>query len=752
MRNIGFLVLSLWLLHEPITTRATTSPTSEYFTIEVVDGKTERGVPLVELRTVNKIVYWTDSAGLVAFDEPGLMDREVFFYVSSPGYEYPIDGFGNRGLKLKPIHGGSTTVKIKRMNIAERLYRITGQGIYRDSVLAGRPTPLKHPALDGEVMGQDTVIAVPYRGKIYWFWGDTDRASYAIGNYSGSGATSDLPGHGGLDPSIGVDLNYFVDDTGFCKRICPLPDYGLHWIDGLLTAPDAQGVERLLARVAIVTNDMRTVERYLMQFNDAKEIFEPVRRWENHDAGESGCPFLSREDGTNFYYLSPDLRVRDDMESIADLSRYEAFSCFDGDGKWQGRNTKVARNDNGSVRESWRKGADPLKRGRLNKLVEAGTLQRDEAWSSMRDIETGKRFSRGVETTSWNQFRRRWIALFADKPGEVWFAEADTPLGPWGYARRVVTHGDYNFYNLSPHPFFDQEDGRLVYFEGTYVTTFSGARVPTPRYDYNQMMYRLAMDDPRLTLPLAVYRVRDTNGLSHLWLRDQIEAASAWPQVEAVVCFALPPTSHGAELVPVFASEEGGARLSLTRPGADTEPLFVGRPLTDGSRAGRKAGNVLEGFWEAHALMPSGDAAAFSFRLSLEGEDVRVENFGVEGTSRGKFHDGRLTLTVETDQANYDLEAKLNNGSLAGTWRKREDTDHGTWSATPMETNSMAVLQEYRRAGDNHVEYFIQSQAPPGYQPTGRELCKVWKPANSASAFNWKAKPISTVQGGVSTR
>ncbi|MGB2822991.1 MAG: hypothetical protein WBF17_18555, partial [Phycisphaerae bacterium] len=61
----------------------------QYFTIEVVDDSTGRGVPLVELRTTNNIRYYTDSGGLIAFHEPGLMDRDVFFHVSSHGYEFP---------------------------------------------------------------------------------------------------------------------------------------------------------------------------------------------------------------------------------------------------------------------------------------------------------------------------------------------------------------------------------------------------------------------------------------------------------------------------------------------------------------------------------------------------------------------------------------------------------------------------------------------------------------------------------------
>ena len=151
-----------------------------------MDEQTGRGVPLVELRTVNNIALWTDSNGIIAFDEPGLMDQDVYFHVRSRGYEYPKDGFGNRGVKLKPTKGSSATIKIKRLNFAERLYRVTGEGIYRDSVLAGQAVPVQKPVLNGQVMGQDTVVATRYRGKIYWFWGDTERVSYPLGNFAAS--------------------------------------------------------------------------------------------------------------------------------------------------------------------------------------------------------------------------------------------------------------------------------------------------------------------------------------------------------------------------------------------------------------------------------------------------------------------------------------------------------------------------------------------------------------------------------------
>ena len=70
---------------------------AEYFTIEVIDSQTRRGVPLVEVETVNSLKFITDSNGIVAFHEPGMMDQKVFFTFKSHGYELPKDGFGFAG-------------------------------------------------------------------------------------------------------------------------------------------------------------------------------------------------------------------------------------------------------------------------------------------------------------------------------------------------------------------------------------------------------------------------------------------------------------------------------------------------------------------------------------------------------------------------------------------------------------------------------------------------------------------------------
>jgi hypothetical protein len=221
--RVPALTASLVLLLAP---RAGADPP---FGIRVVDADTGRGVPLIELRTTHAVRYYTDSAGWVAFEEPGLLGREVYFHVSGHGYEHAADGFNYRGVALRAEPGGRAEIRVRRVNIAERLYRVTGGGIYRDSLLLGEQAPTSQPALNGLVCGQDSVLTAPYRGRIFWFWGDTARPSYPLGNFQVAGATSRLPGDGGLRPDVGVDLEYFVDARGFAREMAPIPGEGPTW-------------------------------------------------------------------------------------------------------------------------------------------------------------------------------------------------------------------------------------------------------------------------------------------------------------------------------------------------------------------------------------------------------------------------------------------------------------------------------------------------------------------------------------------
>ncbi len=105
---------------------------------------------------------------------------------------------------------------------------------------------------------------------------------------------------------------------------------------------------------------------------------------------------------------------------------------------------------------------------------------------------------------AWNAFRKRWVALFMEafgKPstfGEIWYAESDSPTGPWGKAVKVLTHENYTFYNPRLHPEFTPAESPVLLFEGTYTAEFADHAHPTPRYNYNQMLYRLDLDTPAL--------------------------------------------------------------------------------------------------------------------------------------------------------------------------------------------------------------------------------------------------------------
>src|SRR5262249_28050142 len=158
-------------------------------------------------------------------------------------------------------------------------------------------------------------------------------------------------------------------------------------------------------------------------------------------------------------------------------------------------------------------------------LVRAGLLKPEEVRAGFRDIDTGKSVQPHGGAVAFNPYRRRWVAGFVQWGGTsvlggIWDAEGDTAARPVGYAKKGVSHARHTSYNPAHHPFFDQDGGRRIYFEGTYTAEFSGNPEKTPRYDYNQVMYRLDLADPRLTLPAPVYRMKGEGGAADYLMRE----------------------------------------------------------------------------------------------------------------------------------------------------------------------------------------------------------------------------------------
>ena len=75
---------------------------------------------------------------------------------------------------------------------------------------------------------------------------------------------------------------------------------------------------------------------------------------------------------------------------------------------------------------------------------------------------------------------------------------ADSRLSLEHKVVKVASHPRYSLYNPVHHSFLDAEGGRVIYFQGTCSLEFSGNPLAPARYDYNQLMYRLDLDDPRL--------------------------------------------------------------------------------------------------------------------------------------------------------------------------------------------------------------------------------------------------------------
>lgn len=502
-----------FLLLLPVLSRGAVAP-SDYFGIEVVDEQTERGVPMVELQTTSGVRYYTDSNGLVAFFEPGLMNHRVWFGISAHGYEFPKDGFGNRGVTLETKPGTIRQLKIKRINIAERLYRITGQGIYRDTVLLGRKAPIAEALLNAQVTGQDGILTAIYREKLYWFYGDTSRLSYALGNYSMSGATTELPEK--LDPAVGFNLRYFTNSDGFSRPMAPMKGEGVVWLSGLVVLPEPGGGDRMLAWFQRRRGMGAVLENGFVVYNDDQDLFQKSKDYPaDPDIYPQGYPFrVKQPDGAKYIHFTapyPAVRVRANWESYLNLDAYEGYTCLKSGTRYHGREqTEIDRDQDGRIVWAWKRNTPPLKPQQQDELIRAGKMKPEEPPFRLQDVETGKSIRLSNCSCFWNDYRRHYIMIASEVSGatalgEIWYSEAAKPEGPWVVARKIITHankpGDaHDFYNPTQHPFFDQAGGRIIYLEGSYVNTFSGNLHPTPYYEYNQIMYRLDLSDSRLKL------------------------------------------------------------------------------------------------------------------------------------------------------------------------------------------------------------------------------------------------------------
>jgi hypothetical protein len=349
---------------------------------------------------------------------------------------------------------------------------------------------------------------------------------------------------------------------------------------------DENDRQRMVASYMKVRGQFEVYERGLVEFNDEQQQFDKLFEFPvDAPAFPSGHPFNHTDHGVEYIYFAnpfPLVRVRATPEHVKNLASYESYSCLKPGTRLD--DLQFDRGDDGALQYSWKTNTPPITPQDQAKLVKRGQLRPEDAILILHDRDSGAPVVAHAGSVYFNAYRQRWIMIATQIDGssllgEVWYAEAETPTGPWGYATKVVTHDKYSFYNPKQHPMFDKQDGRQIFFEGTYSEFVSGASQKTPRYDYNQIMYMLDLADQRLALPVAIYQLAE---------HDQTQRFGTYrdlrPGQEAKIAFyALDRELDGA--LPVYQSldeKEHVSRLHVgERPaGLDdkTSPLFFSLP------------------------------------------------------------------------------------------------------------------------------------------------------------------------------
>lgn len=427
--------------------------------ITVVEKGTGWPVPMVELRTVHDVKFVSDNAGRIAFDLPELTGEDTWFAVTSDGYEVAADGFGRRGVRLTPRPGASLTVEVKRTSIAKRLGRLTGAGLFGESQKLGLEADWK----ESRILGCDSVLTAVHDGRMFWAWGDTSVARYPLGIFDTSSATTAIRPFTKFEPPLKLKFDYFTDERERPRGVAKMPGKGPTWLTGYIGLPDKTGKDRLVAVYTKIEPPLEGYESGLCVWNDKTLNFDHVKTiWTKSDSAPKHPPMpqghpviIDGEDGKKWALFGnpfPTLKCPATYEAWQDPAAWEQLTAQD---------ALLASPGNAWIKPS------------------SGSI-------------------------AWNEYRKRWVTVFMQvfgKPtafGEIWYAEAASAYGPWGPAVKVLSHANYSFYNPRLHSEFTPPNSPILLFEGTHSATFANHPEPTPRYEYNQILYRLDLDDPAL--------------------------------------------------------------------------------------------------------------------------------------------------------------------------------------------------------------------------------------------------------------
>eukprot|EP00658_Telonema_sp_P-2_P044824 TRINITY_DN3272_c0_g2_i1.p1 TRINITY_DN3272_c0_g2~~TRINITY_DN3272_c0_g2_i1.p1 ORF type:complete len:499 (+),score=66.94 TRINITY_DN3272_c0_g2_i1:80-1576(+) len=464
---------------------------SPYFAIRVVDSSSHAGVPLVRLTTSTYITMYTDSAGVAAFDEPGMMNQPVWFSVLADGYVYAqnADPPYDPGVTLVTTPGGQATIELNRTQPGSRVFRLTGAGLYRDSLLTGLPVPptararaLMDPA--SKSAAQDTVMTAVYKHRVFWTFGDTvcpsDRRQgncHNTGMYT-VGATSPLPTVLGSPP----ELSYF-GGGGTIHPMAPISPLDRNtWISGLSVVGAGQPNETMYATyIKPSTGGGPDPHEYegVAVWNQSTSTFEQISRWPNASVkkvslnGAHAVQLLSPADsGDGYIYYSGSAAYARVAESS--VGEYHNYQVLDVNRKW----------------------------------VPVG--------EAVKTPSQGEGVTLGGGTVNWNSWLGKYMLVADGGDNAVYLGFATQLVGPFVNATMVASHRSTgsSCYNAAHLPHMDSSDGRVIYFACTYTAMWSnapagapknswgaclfgqngskaGCAAVVPRYEYNNLVYKV---------------------------------------------------------------------------------------------------------------------------------------------------------------------------------------------------------------------------------------------------------------------
>jgi hypothetical protein len=254
-----------------------------------------------------------------------------------------------------------------------------------------------------------------------------------------------------------MPYTYFRDEKNKPRGVAVIPGEGPTWLTGMISLP----CNHLVATYSKIKGFLDEYEVGLCVWDPASNKFVPEKViWKKADGEKplllKGHPVRWKDAAGKSWLLFgdpfPDARCPDDFES-------------------------------------WKNPA---------------TWEKIPAPNAPRSAADGSEVKPHRGSIAWNAFRKRWIAIFTQnlgKPsafGEIWYAEADSPLGQWVGTVKVLSHDNYTFYNPRIQTDLTSEGASFILFEGTYTAEFADHAQPTTRYNYNQILYRLDLDDPKL--------------------------------------------------------------------------------------------------------------------------------------------------------------------------------------------------------------------------------------------------------------